>query len=380
MDQEFDALPPLDGEPTHDQHGEPIAAKTKPAMRLQIIRASDLQGKPVPEVEWIVRDWLPVGYTTLCYGDGGTGKTLLMEQLLTASAVGGEWLGMPVRQGKAFGFFCEDHANVIHHRQKRINAQIGVQFSDLADFSWACPVGEDNTLFAFDGSGKGEKTALFKMLREQMLDDGTRLLGVDTAATTFGGNENDRRQVTAYVGQCLTSLAMEMRGAVILNAHPSRAGLASDGTSGSTGWKGSCRSLWTFAYPKKKKDWETGPEPDPNLRLLTRTKANEAPTGVMIPLTWDRGYFHAAPVDGPASDPAAVFMSLLRLHTEQKQRLSLSQSARNYAPTTFARHPGADGHGKQAFAAAMGTLLADGTIRNEEYGPASKRYTTLVIV
>jgi RecA-family ATPase len=63
-------------------------------------------------------------------------------------------------------------------------------------------------------------------LREQALDTKVRLVVIDTAATCFGGNESDRAQVTQFVGTILTSLAQDIDGSVLLNAHPSMTGLA----------------------------------------------------------------------------------------------------------------------------------------------------------
>ncbi len=41
-------------------------------------------------------------------GDGGIGKSLVAQQLLTAAAIGQRWLELPTRPCKGIGFFCED--------------------------------------------------------------------------------------------------------------------------------------------------------------------------------------------------------------------------------------------------------------------------------
>ena len=75
---------------------------------VQITRPGDLGGITVPERRWIMPDWLPVGHTTGLYGDGGTGKSLLSQQLMTHAAVGRPFLGIDVEHVRSFGVFCED--------------------------------------------------------------------------------------------------------------------------------------------------------------------------------------------------------------------------------------------------------------------------------
>ena len=54
--------------------------------KLKTIDPINLEGKTIPPRRWIVPDWVPVGVTTLLYGDGGLGKSLLAMQLATACA------------------------------------------------------------------------------------------------------------------------------------------------------------------------------------------------------------------------------------------------------------------------------------------------------
>ena len=56
-------------------------------------------------------------------------------------------------------------------------------------------------------------------------DMGARLVILDTAADLFGGNENDRGQVRQFMN-ALSRIAMKINGAVVLCAHPSRAGMS----------------------------------------------------------------------------------------------------------------------------------------------------------
>jgi len=92
----------------------------QPQKPMIVVDPRSLQDKLVPERRWIVRDWLPFGYTTALYGDGGTGKTLLAQQLMTSCATGVPWLGMTTMRCPVLGLFCEDDEDELHRRQHAI--------------------------------------------------------------------------------------------------------------------------------------------------------------------------------------------------------------------------------------------------------------------
>lgn len=63
----------------------------------RIINPAQLVGKKVPPREWLVDGMIPHGKVTLLSGDGGLGKSLLMQQLMTAAATGQDWLELKTR-------------------------------------------------------------------------------------------------------------------------------------------------------------------------------------------------------------------------------------------------------------------------------------------
>ena len=81
-------------------------------------------GEPVPELEYSVPDRYPLDNVGLFSGEGGQGKSSLVEQLCVAHVLGREWLGCTPRQGAAIYIECEDAERVLHWRLKAIAAAL----------------------------------------------------------------------------------------------------------------------------------------------------------------------------------------------------------------------------------------------------------------
>jgi RecA-family ATPase len=314
--------------PTHEVGDDEIDA------RPPVIDPREWAGQPLPERQWLVEDWIPLNYVTALYGDGGVGKTLLAHQLLTAVATGGEWLGMPVRRCKAFGLLCEDHAEDLHLSQEHINAASWLTYGHLGDLRLWSSVGFDNLLMTFDGrdGARGRLTAFFASLLREVKIFGARFVVLDTAADLFGGNENIRIQVRQFIANACGRLAREIDGPVLLCAHPSLSGMASGtGAGGSTAWNNTVRSRLYLTRPTD----DEGDAADPDLRVLTRKKANYARAGDSITLRWTDGLL--VPTN-PASADADDSVSLT------KARELLKEVQRRFddgAPFSHASNSGA---------------------------------------
>jgi RecA-family ATPase len=338
---------------------------------LNIVNPVDLQEEVIPSREWIVEDWLPIGTVTANYGDGGTGKTLLAQQLMTSTALVKPWCGREVIQCRSFALFCEDDEAELHRRQAQINAQFGCRFSDLGNMRWVSGVGRDCTLVRFDNGTC--TTPLWDVLVKEIKEFGAALVVIDTAADTYGGDENDRHEVRQFIN-VLTGLAVEIGGSVLLNAHPSRAGLASGNfDGGSTAWSNSVRSRWSLARPRA----QDGQEEDHDARVLTRRKANYARIGEQIDLRWVNGLLvlptTAVSASGGVHRRAAttVFLDLLAIRWTQGVFVSHSSRAGNYAPKIFAKCAERQGYGVREFEVAMNQLFDARSIRVETYGRRS---------
>ncbi|MEI6100072.1 MAG: AAA family ATPase, partial [Alphaproteobacteria bacterium] len=233
-------------------------------------RASDLDGKPVPVMQWLVDEVAPMGKVTGLNGDGGTGKSLLAMQLAIAVASDTTWLGRKVTAGNAIYFSAEDDDDELHRRIDKVADSMGLSLSDLPNLTYQSFAGQDATLALVDGpTGKLRGSARIKMLHRWIEAEQPAVVVLDTLADLFPGNENDRAQARQFIGM-LSAIAIKYKCAVILLAHPSLSGLNSgSGTSGSTGWNNSVRSRLYL-----ERVTQDGYEANPDARVLRTMKAN----------------------------------------------------------------------------------------------------------
>jgi len=350
-------------------HGQPKAER---ASRFR--SAAQLDGKPVPERVWTVRDLVPGRNVTILGGDGGTGKSLLAAQLACAVAGGWQWIGRDVAHGSAVYLSAEDDDDELHRRFADIVAAEGRTLADLDRLTYRSLAGEDALLALADG-GKAPlmPSSLYTELDGLLSDLRPVLLVLDTLADLFPGNENDRAQARQFVG-LLRGLALRHDCALVLLSHPSLSGLDSgSGTSGSTGWNNSVRSRLYF-----QRIAADGIAANPDARILRTMKANYGRTGGEINLTWRNGVFAADEVetglDRKARNSKAerVFLKLLTEFQEQGRGVNHAGGP-TYAPKMMAGNPRSEGVTQPAFRAAMDALITSGRVKIVTSGPPSKR-------
>ena len=260
---------------------------SQPSSRL--FHAEELMAKPVPARRWRVPSWIPQAETTLLAGDGGSGKTTLTLQLAVACAAGTEWLGMKVEPCPVLYVSAEDPTDELHFRLDQIRAQLQ-QPASLAALHVLDLAGEPATIASFSKDGQIKLTALFNYIENVAQKRKAGLVIFDAAADFFGGNENERSEVRAFIG-ALRGLAMRLDAAVLILAHPSVDGIKTGrGYSGSTHWNNGVRSRLTFTKPDKE---EKEAKPDPDLRMLELSKSNRSRAGEQIFMRWKEGAFKA---------------------------------------------------------------------------------------
>ena len=342
---------------------------------LNVINPTVFEGLPVPQRRWLVTNWIPLGRVTGLYGAGGEGKTLVAQMLATSCAIGQSWLGLPTLPCNSVLHYCEDDEEELRLRQQDINDHYGCSYRDLGAIRWVPRLGYDNALMTFE-TGRALHTKLFYELLAVAKAHEARLVITDTLADVFTGDENHRGQARAFTQQTLGYLARELRGAVIVLAHPSRAGVNSgSGESGSTGWVGTVRVLLYLSTPTSN-DGRSEPT-DPNLRTLAKKKIN-AGRRDELELRWQNGVLvptkPQSTIDRAATDSRAerVFLALLRSTYVANRWCSASPKAgAGYAPNFFMTLPEREGVTRGGFETAMNRLIDQQRIRIEAYGRQS---------
>ncbi len=272
-----------------EDYGEPLR-EIPPFVRFSPTKWQD---EAVPPRQWIIEGILARGSVTLLTGDGGVGKSLLAQQLQTAAALGGEyWAGirLPEDPIPSVALYCEDDEDELHRRQAPINQTYGIEMSALSGVHMSSGVGKDNILANFSRDDLITPTPLFEQLTTVIRESGAQLVIIDTAADTFGGNENIRAQVRSFIN-LLRRWPMEFNGGLILTAHPSNFGITQGtGISGSTAWNNSVRARVYLTKPKDDLE-QYGEDEDTNERVLKVMKSNYGPSGHQIRLRWEHGVF-----------------------------------------------------------------------------------------
>lgn len=271
--------------------GEPSGRQVAPSETFSAIDPAGWQDREPPRREWMVENCFLRGTVALVSGDGGIGKSLLMQQLCTSAVLGRPWLGMSLVAGRALYLACEDDHDELWRRQAAINRSLDVEMADIGEAGLLLKprVGQDNALMKFDrASWSMQETRLWQQVTRFCRERGVQYLVVDTATQTFRGNQNDEQQVMDYIS-LLRRLAIAIQGVVIITKHPSMAGRAlGTGESGNVSWSNSVRARLYLTKDKSGDLW------------LKTMKANYAASGNKVPLKWKGGILH---LDKPEEQP-----------------------------------------------------------------------------
>jgi RecA-family ATPase len=353
--------------------GERRQGETVQAL-IGMLSPATLEGKPVPARRWIVEGVAPVGNVVLLSGDGGLGKSLLAQQLMTCAAIGHPWLDLATVQCPSLGVFCEDDLAELHIRQAAINQHYGCSFADLKDCHWIPRVGQANVMMAFAADGRGSQTAFYRQICDLARRLNARLVVLDSLHDLFSGDENRRGAARQFVG-ALRSIVQPLDGVVLLLAHPSLSGLNSGtGAAGSTAWNNAARGRLYLT----RADADPATEAT-NERVLKTMKSNYGPAGGKIRLRWEHGVFVRMDKSGSPStlvdklEVERIVVNGLQQLVANDTRVAADPSAKNGLANVVRALPTARHLSWQAVVAAQERLIATGGIVRVEMGPPSKR-------
>jgi RecA-family ATPase len=350
-------------------------------LRSRLIEAPALARRPEPRVRWLVEGVILDETVTLFSGNGSTGKSTIAMQLVADMQTNGDWLGIRVTQGPSIFLTSEDTIDDAHlmlrdilkAKDKSVAHCPGLRLISLADRD-ACLASASSKLAAL------EATPLWRAFEKLIEEIRPRLVVLDALADLFGGEENYRRHARSFM-VLLKRLAIRVKLAVIIIAHPSISGMnTGSGLSGSTDWHNAARGRVYLEQPHEKDKTS-----DPAARTLTVKKVQRGEDGTVFRLRRHEGVFvyegkdgGGAPYDKAAvSDTAErVFLALLQTYHEQGRSVSPNPST-SYAPAVFENDDDAEGVSKAALKRAMSQLLKANRVHVETIGPPSKQRKTL---
>ena len=343
---------------------EPYANES--VSKLPVIDLAELQGYP-PSREYCWGNLIQLGITTMLTGKGGVGKSLLALNLCASVAAGRTFLGLETVAMKALFLTVEDDRDEVWRRLTSHVLWHGSSIEGLQGrllISTLC--GEVETALAVlaERGGVMEVTYRWRQLRAAVLASGARLVVLDNATDMMAGDLNDIHQVAEFVN-LLTSLAIEIKGAVVILHHPNKAG---DEWLGSVAWHNKVRSRLVVE--------DGGVAGDPDARVLINPKANYGQQGGRVAFRWHEGTLvsEADMSDGARAQLAEtaqaggdnnLFMACLAERTRQHRAVSDKRSP-TFAPAVFAEMPEAKGIGKRRLEAAMERLFRLGRIERAE--------------
>jgi RecA-family ATPase len=251
---------------------------------------SILESLSTPERQWALDHWVPMRHVTLLAGAGGVGKSLVAQAMGSCLALRREYIDWPPQQRRVLAWFCEDDRDELWRRQLPIAKLLDVPLSAFGDFTALSYDGQDVELAGITEQRLSPSSMLIE-LREQIGDYKADVVFLDNIARLFGGNENDRHQVTTFIAW-LTRAAQPTGAAIVLLGHPGKA--QGSEYSGSTAWEGAVRARLFLGrtLPDADQDHADEPTEDDGVRYLCRRKANYSPRdwrrltfrdGVLVP-------------------------------------------------------------------------------------------------
>jgi RecA-family ATPase len=331
-----------------------------------LIDAAGWQGTERPVREFLDdRKLFPYGYASILTGAGAVGKTLLALQASVACTSVGKWLGADIRHGPVLFYSAEEPIKEMHIRIDEICEAENLHLSDLTGL-YIIDLNElgDAALIRGDNkTGVAKTTELFERLEKTIAAIEPVVVWLDNRGLLVTGNENDRT-IASMAMRSLQLLAEKYQCSIIMLSHPSLTGInTGTGSSGSTAWMNTARSVINMTKPKEEGDSEA---PD-DMRVLENNKANYAKHGTKVSLKWEFNRFICT--DPPPSADTSigrmdkaerVVLKLLRWHAGKGIDLTLSS-----APKEFDKLPKdmREGLNRTWFHRAITSLLDQGKIK-----------------
>lgn len=246
---------------------------------LRVVPLNNLLTTPAPAPPYAIAGLVPRRVVTLLAGHGGAGKSNIGLTLAAHLAGGAQtWAGFTVEDGRAIYVSLEDPGDVVRHRLRKIVETYSLDAAKIERRLTVLDGTAGDATLAGEVNDAGVRRLAFTATLAELADaaQGHRLIVIDNASDAFSGNENERRQVRAFIRE-LARIAVENDAGLILLAHidknAARHGSNGQSFSGSTAWHNSARSRLALI-------------PEGAGTMLVHEKANHGPLADPVSLEW----------------------------------------------------------------------------------------------
>jgi RecA-family ATPase len=183
---------------------------------------SRLLDEPAPSIEYIFEGMLPKGILSGLDGQGGLGKSNLIQELVMSLACGKALIDsfVPSKPMKVLWCQGEDNEEEIHRRTKKIQRAFQLTDADEAlcgsniklHLMHAHPLvkPEDGTMIT---------TENFERIKQDVIDFQPELVVLDPRSGFYAGLENENSQMAHFMGSLRSLTKLVPGGSTILMAH-----------------------------------------------------------------------------------------------------------------------------------------------------------------
>lgn len=362
------------------QHPASAAAAPSPLPTEIDWEALEERGEPPPR-DWAVEGWLGMGHATMLFGRGGIGKSLFVQQLGTALALGRDFIA-PIKQPRRTLLWAsEDDVDELWRRQYAICQRFGIALSALRGKFHVLSLTKVQCSLVELIHGELIQTSTLPALAEQVMRLEAEVIILDNVARLFGGDENNRHHASQFIAM-LNAAAEKTNGAVLILGHTAKP--KDSEYSGSTAWENSARGrLWlTDKPPDKAENGEDEPPAQTDLRYLAKRKVNYSSTDLAI-LRYERGSYdlvtptktalHGLPATIDRRNAQRVVLAAFsRLKAMGLDPVEATGSP-NYLPKLIMEHSFGEGFTRHDVGRAMRELMNDGKMMRGQIGFYSNR-------
>lgn len=181
-----------------------------------------LLGEPAPDIEYIFEGMLPRGILSGLDGQGGLGKSSLIQELIMSAACGKTLINSFVPPTSMKVLWCqgEDNEEEIHRRTKKVQRAFGLTKSEeiLCGKNIKLHLMHAHPLVKPE-DGSMVTTENFEKIKQDIITFQPDLVVLDPRSGFYAGQENENSQMAHFMGALRSLTKLVPRGTTIMMPH-----------------------------------------------------------------------------------------------------------------------------------------------------------------